>query len=160
MTMAKPTPGSLFALEPQSAQPCAGRFKDMAQSADLYLDPSVLRHGGGPIKAGRGDGMRDLTVLRQIVAHLDGWSDLRTQVVTEDISWPSVHVARGRSGTGSQLWQCAGTRWTGQLFDDRGVVGQPVATIQTTIGEDASASEVADGIKAIYRAMRTEQEPG
>jgi hypothetical protein len=156
MTMAKPRPGSLFALEPQSAQRWVGRFKDMAQSADLSLDPPVLRHGGGPIEAGRRDCMRDLSVLRQIVAHLDGWSDLRAQVVTEDIGWPSVHVAHVRSGTGIQLWQCPGTRWTGQLFDDGGVAGEPVATIQTTIGEDASASEVADGIKAIYRAMRTE----
>jgi hypothetical protein len=40
------------------------------------------------------------------------------------------------------------------------VVGEPVATIQTTIGEEASASEVADGIKAIYRMLRTEQETG
>jgi hypothetical protein len=30
------------------------------------------------------------------------------------------------------------------------VGGEPVATIQTTIGEDASASEAADGIKAVY----------
>lgn len=158
--MAKPTPGTLFALEPQSAEPCVGRFKGKAQSADLSLDPPVLRHGGDPIQAGRGDGMRDLTVLRQIVAHLDGWSDLRAQVVTERISWPGVQVAHVGSGTGIQLWQCPGARWTGQLFDDGGVVGEPVATIQTTIGEDASASEVADGIKAVYRAMRTEQEPG
>ncbi len=101
--------------------------------------------------------MRDLTVLRQIAAHLDGWSDLRAQVVTEDISWPSVHVASVGSATDIQLWQCAGNRWTGHLFDDGGVVGEPVAIVQTTIGEDASASEVADGIKAIYRGMRTGQ---
>jgi hypothetical protein len=38
--------------------------------------------------------------------------------------------------------------------------GEPVATIQTSIGEDASASEVADGIKAVYRMLRTEHETG
>ena len=37
--------------------------------------------------------MRDLTVLSQLAAHLDGWSDLRARVATE-IDWPSVHVAR------------------------------------------------------------------
>jgi hypothetical protein len=35
-----------------------------------------------------------------------------------------------------------------------------VAIIQTSIGEEASASEVADGIKAVYRMLRTEQESG
>ena len=101
--------------------------------------------------------MRDMTVLRQIAVHLDGWSDLRARVATEDISWPSVHVARVGSGTGIHLWQCVGNRWIGYLFDD-GVGGEPVATIQTTIGEEASASEVADGIKAIYSMLRTQQE--
>ena len=104
--------------------------------------------------------MRDMTVLRQIAVHLDGWSDLRARVATEDISWPSVHVARVGSETGIHLWQCVRDRWTGLLFDDDSVVGEPVATIQTTLGEDASASEVADGIKAIYRMLRTEQETG
>jgi hypothetical protein len=104
--------------------------------------------------------MRDMTVLRQIAVHLDGWSDLRARVATEDISWPSVHVARVGSGTGIHLWQCVRDRWTGLLFDDDSVVGEPVATIQTTIGEEASASEVADGIKAIYRMLRTQQETG
>jgi hypothetical protein len=104
--------------------------------------------------------MRDMTVLRQIAAHLDGWSDLRARVATQDISWPSVYIARVGSGTGIQLWQCVRDRWTGQLFDDAGAVGESVATIQTTIGEDASASEVTDGIKAIYRMLRTEQETG
>ena len=83
--------------------------------------------------------MRDMTVLRQIAVHLDGWSDLRARVATEDISWPSVHVARVGSGTGIHLWQCVRDRWTGLLFDDDSVVGEPVATIQTTIGEEASA---------------------
>jgi hypothetical protein len=99
-----------------------------------------------------------MTVLRQIAAHLDGWSDLRTRVAT-DAGWPSVHVARIGSGTGAQLWQCVHDRWTGHLLNDDGA-GEPVATIQTSIGEDASASEVADGIKAIYRMLRTEQETG
>jgi hypothetical protein len=104
-------------------------------------------------------GMRDMTVLRQIAAHLDGWSDLRTRVAADHAGWPSVHVARIRSGTGAQLWQCVHDRWTGHLFDDDGA-GEPVATIQTGIGEEASASEVADGIKAVYRLLRTEQERG
>ena len=99
-----------------------------------------------------------MTVLRQIAAHLDGWSDLRTRVATH-AGWPSVHVARIGSGTGAQSWQCVRDRWTGHLFNDDGA-GEPVATIQTSIGEDASASEVADGIKAIYRMLRTEQETG
>jgi hypothetical protein len=103
--------------------------------------------------------MRDMTVLRQIAAHLDGWSDLRARVATEDVSWPSVHVVRLGSGPGVQLWRCVQDRWTSHLLDHDGV-GEPVATIQTTIGEDASASEVADGIKAIYRMLRTEQETG
>jgi hypothetical protein len=30
--------------------------------------------------------------------------------------------------------------------------------VLTTIGQDASASEAADGIKAIYRMLRTERE--
>jgi hypothetical protein len=104
--------------------------------------------------------MRDMTVLYQIAAHLDGWSNLRARAVTEEVSWPSVHVTRVGSGTGGQLWQCVRDGWTGHLFDDLGAVGEPVATIQTTIGEDASASEVADDIKAIYRLLRTEQETG
>jgi hypothetical protein len=102
--------------------------------------------------------MRDMTVLRQVAAHLDGWSDLRARVATEDVSWPSVHVARAGSETRVQLWRCVQDRWTSHLLDDG--VGEPVATIQTSIGEDASASEVADGIKAIYRMLRTEQETG
>jgi hypothetical protein len=90
-----------------------------------------------------------MTVLRQVAAHLDGWSDLRAEGVT----WPSVHVA----GSGaSVLWQCVQDRWTGQVFDAGGELAEPVATIQTTIAEDASASEVADAIKAIQRMMRTQ----
>jgi hypothetical protein len=104
-------------------------------------------------------GMRDMTVLRQIAAHLDGWSGLRTRVATEDVGWPSVYVAPVGSATGAQLWQCVHDRWTGYLLDDDGAV-EPVATIQTGIGEDASASEVADGIKAIYRMLRTAPETG
>jgi hypothetical protein len=97
-----------------------------------------------------------MTVLRQIAAHLDGWSDLRTRVATDHAGWPGVHVVRSGAAAGSQLWQCVHDRWTGHLFDDG--AGEPVATIQTSIGEDGSASEVADGIKAIYRMLRTERE--
>ena len=100
--------------------------------------------------------MRDLTVLRQLAAHLDGWSGLRARVASED-DWPSVHVARVSSGIGAELWQCAGDRWTGQLFAAE-AGGEPIATILTTIGQEASASEAADGIKAIYRMLRTERE--
>jgi hypothetical protein len=104
-------------------------------------------------------GMRDMTVLRQIAAHLDGWSDLRTRVTTEVLDWPGVRVTRSGSGTGALLWRCVHDRWTGHLLGDDGA-GEPVATIQTSIGEEASASEVADGIKAVYRMLRTEQETG
>jgi hypothetical protein len=100
--------------------------------------------------------MRDLTVLSQLAAHLDGWSDLRARVATE-VDWPSVHVARVSSGSGGELWQCVRDHWTGQLFTDE-AGGEPIATILTTIGQDASASEAADGIKAIYRMLRTERE--
>lgn len=100
--------------------------------------------------------MRDLTVLRQLAAHLDGWSGLRAWVATE-VDWPSVHVARVSSGIGAELWQCVHERWTGQLFSDE-AGGEPIATILTAIGQDASASEAADGIKAIYRMLRTERE--
>jgi hypothetical protein len=100
--------------------------------------------------------MRDLTVLRQLAAHLDGWSDLRARVATE-VDWPSVHVARVGPGAGAELWQCVEDHWSGLLLAD-GTGGEPVATIQTTIGQDASASEAADGIKAIYRMLRTERE--
>jgi hypothetical protein len=100
--------------------------------------------------------MRDLTVLSQLAAHLDGWSDLRARVATE-ADWPSVHVARVGSGIGAELWQCVQDHWTGQLFADE-AGGEPMATIQTTIGQEASASEAADGIKAIYRMLRTERE--
>jgi hypothetical protein len=103
--------------------------------------------------------MRDMTVLRQIAAHLDGWSDLRTRVTTEDLDWPGVHVTRSRSGAGAQVWRCVHDRWTGHLLGDD-ASGEPVATIQTSIGTDASASEVADGIKAVYRMLRTERETG
>jgi hypothetical protein len=100
--------------------------------------------------------MRDLTVLRQLAAHLDGWSDLRARVGTE-VDWPSVHVTRVSSGIGAELWQCLQDHWTGQLFTDE-AGGEPIATILTTIGQDASASEAADGLKAIYRMLRTERE--
>ena len=100
--------------------------------------------------------MRDLTVLRQLAAHLDGWSDLRARVATE-VDWPSVHVARSSSGIGAELWQCVHDHWTGQLLTD-GADGEPIATIVTTIGQDASASEAADGIKTIYRILRTNRE--
>jgi hypothetical protein len=100
--------------------------------------------------------MRDLTVLRQLAAHLDGWSDLRARVATEG-DWPSVHVARVGSGIGAELWQCVQDHWTGQLFADE-AGGEPIASIVTTIGQHASASEAADGIKAIYRMLRTERE--
>jgi hypothetical protein len=100
--------------------------------------------------------MRDLTVLSQLAAHLDGWSDLRARVATE-VDWPSVHVARVSSGIGAELWQCVQDLWTGQLFTDE-AGGELIATILTTIGADASASEAADGIKAIYRTLRTERE--
>jgi hypothetical protein len=100
--------------------------------------------------------MRDLTVLSQLAAHLDGWSDLRARTATE-ADWPSVHVSRAGSGIGAELWQCVHDRWTGQLFTDE-AGGEPIATILTSIGQDASASEAADGIKAIYRTLRTEPE--
>jgi hypothetical protein len=66
--------------------------------------------------------------------------------MTEDVSWPIAHVGRAAV----PLWQCVHHRWTGQLFGHDGDFMEPVATIQTTIGE------VADGIKAIYRMLRTE----
>jgi hypothetical protein len=100
--------------------------------------------------------MRDVAVLRQLAAHLDGWSGLRARVATE-VDWPSVHVARVSSGIGAELWQCVQDYWTGQLVADE-AGGEPIATILTTIGQDASASEAADGIKAIYRMLRTERE--
>ena len=100
--------------------------------------------------------MRDLTVLSQLAAHLDGWSDLRAQVTTE-VDWPSVRVARVSPGSGAELWQCVHDHWTGQLFTDE-AGSEPIATILTTIGEDASASEAADGIKAIYRTLRSARE--
>jgi hypothetical protein len=100
--------------------------------------------------------MRDLTVLSQLAAHLDGWSDLRARVATE-VDWPSVHVARVSSAIGAELWQCVHDYWTEQLLTDE-AGAEPIATILTTIGEDASASEAADGIKAIYRMLRTERE--
>jgi hypothetical protein len=100
--------------------------------------------------------MRDLTVLRQLAAHLDGWCDLRARVTTE-VDWPSVHVARVSSGTGAELWQCEHDHWTGRLLTDE-AGGEPIATILTTIGKDASAGEAADAIKAIYRMLRTERE--
>jgi hypothetical protein len=101
----------------------------------------------------QGAEMRDMTVLRQVAAHLDGWSGLRARVTTEDVSWPSVHVA----GSATVLWQCVHDRWTGQIFDREGAFDDPVATILTTISENASASEVADGLKAIYRMMGTQE---
>jgi hypothetical protein len=104
-------------------------------------------------------GVRDMTVLRQIAAHLDGWSGLRTRVTTDSLDWPGVHVTRSRSRTGAQVWRCVHDRWTAHLLDGD-EAGEPVATIQTSIGEDASASEVADGIKAVYRMLRTDQETG
>ena len=91
--------------------------------------------------------MRDVTVLRQIAAHLDGWSGLRARVET-DGDWPSVHVAGGGAGAGGLLWRCVRERWAGLLLEDGG--GGPVATVETTIGQEASASEVADAIKRIY----------
>src|SRR4029453_7813501 len=100
--------------------------------------------------------MRDLTVLSQLAAHLDGWSDLRARTATE-ADWPSVHVARADSGIGAELWQCVHDHWTGQLFTDE-AGGQPIATILTTIGQDASASEAAEGIKATTLHPRTEPE--
>jgi hypothetical protein len=100
--------------------------------------------------------MRDLTVLSQLAAHLNGWSDLRARVATE-VDWPSVQVARVSSGSGAELWRCVRDHWTGQLFAEE-AGGEPIATILTTIGQDASASETADGIKAIYRMLRTERE--
>jgi hypothetical protein len=47
--------------------------------------------------------MRDLTVLSQLAAHLDGWSDLRARVATE-VDWPraaidSVSVRARRGGS-------------------------------------------------------------
>ena len=100
--------------------------------------------------------MRDLTVLSQLAAHLDGWSDLRARVATE-VDWPSVHVARASSGIGVELWQCVHDYWTGQLYTDE-ASGEPIATILTAISQDVSASEAADGIKVIYRMLRTERE--
>jgi hypothetical protein len=100
--------------------------------------------------------MRDLTVLRQLAAHLDGWSDLHARVATE-VDWPSVHVARVGSRIGAELWRCVHDHWTGQLVNDE-AGGEPVATILTTIGQDASAGEAADAIKAIYRMLRIERE--
>jgi hypothetical protein len=99
--------------------------------------------------------MRDLSVLRQIAAHLDGWAGLRARLVTDDVSWPGVQVqARG----GAQTWQCVRDRWAGQVLDAAG--GAPVATIETSIGDDADAGEVADRLKAIYRMLRSQPESG
>jgi len=101
--------------------------------------------------------MRDLTVLSQLAAHLDGWSDLRARLATE-ADWPSVHVARVGPGAGAELWQCVHDHGTGQLVPDKAGAA-PIATILTGIGQEASASEAAHGIKAIYRLLRTEPEP-
>jgi hypothetical protein len=94
--------------------------------------------------------MRDVTVLRQIAAHLDGWERLHARVVT-DGDWPGVQVAGDGPGAGALLWRCVRERWAAELLED--VAGEPVATIQTGIAEEASASEVADAIKAIHRLL-------
>jgi hypothetical protein len=100
--------------------------------------------------------VRDLAVLRQIAAYLDGWGGLRARVVTEDVNWPSVHL---QASDNAHTWQCEHDWWTGQVFEGD-ASGTPSATIQTTIPTDATASEVADGIRAIYRLLRTEREAG
>jgi hypothetical protein len=101
--------------------------------------------------------MRDVTVLRQIAAHLDGWGGLHARVDT-DGDWPSVHVAGGGADAGGLLWRCVGQRWAGLLLEDGG--GEPVATVETTIGQDASASEVADAIKRVYHLLGVAAGPG
>lgn len=83
-----------------------------------------------------------------MIGQLPGWGK---------VDWPSVRVARVSSGSGAELWQCVHDHWTGQLFTDE-AGAEPIATLLTTIGQDASASEAADGIKAIYRTLRTERE--
>lgn len=95
--------------------------------------------------------MRDITVLRQIAADLDRSGGLHTQVVffTETIDWPSLLVQTEHS---TQIWYCKDAFWTGQVLDEEGT---PIATIQTTIGDDAYAGEVADRIMDIYRMLRT-----
>jgi hypothetical protein len=83
----------------------------------------------------------------------------RVRVATENVGWPSIEITHAGYGTGVQRWQCVQERWTGHLFDDDRA-GEPVATIQTTIAEDAGASEVADGIKAIHRLLCPKQQAG
>jgi hypothetical protein len=95
--------------------------------------------------------MRDLTVLRQLAAHLDGWGALRAQVVT-DRDWPSVRVAADGPEGAALVWRCVDRWWAGQLVEAGGD-GEPVATIQTGIGAEASAGEVADALKVIYRLL-------
>jgi hypothetical protein len=96
--------------------------------------------------------VRDMTVLRQLTHHLDGWGGRQAQVVTEGVAWPGVRLqTEGRA----QTWQCERDRWTGHVLD---AAGAPIATIHTSIGDAATAIEVAEGIKAIYRMLRTEPE--
>jgi hypothetical protein len=117
---------------------------DHARYADAVLALQA------PTSRGEEGWVRDMTVLRQLAAHLDGWGGLRAQVVTEGVAWPSVQL---QGHDHAQTWQCVQDYWTGQVIDTD---GEPIATIETTIGGDATASEVADGIKRIYRILRTE----
>jgi hypothetical protein len=59
--------------------------------------------------------------------------------------------------TKGYCWQCVIDRWTAQVLDASGV---PIATIRTTIGDDASVGEVANSIKASYPMVRTPPQSG
>jgi hypothetical protein len=77
--------------------------------------------------------------------------------VTEEVEYPAVFVGRQEATAGDQLWRCVEGTWEGVVYDYGGVdVGtQPVATVTTRIREEATAGEVADGIKAIYQYLRS-----
>ena len=108
--------------------------------------------------------MRDLTVLKQIAAHLHGWAGLHAWMVDEEVDFPAVFVTPDThtlGKTGDALWRCLpGRGWEGLIYDYGGYNVSPVvATVRLeTIDIYAGASEVADAIKAVYRHLRTTKE--
>jgi hypothetical protein len=85
-------------------------------------------------------GMGDMTVLRQIAAHLDGWSDLRTRVATEGVGWPSVRQRDRRRHQG-QLPHAA------HRAGDRLTLAGPVVLQGDGVGGllDASGDQASPG---------------
>ena len=64
----------------------------------------------------------------------------------------------GPAKSGDALWRCINVHWEAAVYEYGNIEGDALAVIETAVGDQAAASEVADGIKTVYRPCASRSE--